>query len=464
MSDPFVWKLKGEKPSDKSGENQKRKQEEILAEIEKVKRRRRERELEKQQWEDERNRMQREKDASTNLDFEEKDNKFFLKQAKLASEIRIKEGRPKPFDVLFKFLNRDAVFDLEEEEPHQILKGMEEEELREVLKDIDQFLQLEGNENIEYWSALITLCEEKLKKKRDSSLRVAEEGVHEEVGEEISELFKGKELEELSELEKEIENNMKDESSAMVPEYWETLLKRMVTYKAKAILRKINQKYLEEYRKKSGTKPKPKKFQMETIIEYEEPVIVSSSAADAKKAQLEREAEKLRAKASAKAEDKILASEDEMYRREAAAMMEENEEGFKDEVALSKTYDWSDQHRPRRPKYFNRVHTGYEWNKYNQTHYDQDNPPPKVVQGYKFNIFYPNLIDPSKTPRYFLEKSDHPDYKIIRFHAGPPYEDIAFKIVAKPWDQSSKRTSFRNTFERGILHLWFNFKRYRYKR
>ena len=28
----------------------------------------------------------------------------------------------------------------------------------------------------------------------------------------------------------------------------------------------------------------------------------------------------------------------------------------------------------------NRVHTGYEWNKYNQTHYDHDNPPPKIVQ------------------------------------------------------------------------------------
>ena len=29
---------------------------------------------------------------------------------------------------------------------------------------------------------------------------------------------------------------------------------------------------------------------------------------------------------------------------------------------------------------------GYEWNKYNQTHYDSDNPPPKIVQGYKFNV------------------------------------------------------------------------------
>ena len=27
---------------------------------------------------------------------------------------------------------------------------------------------------------------------------------------------------------------------------------------------------------------------------------------------------------------------------------------------------WHDKYRPRKPKYFNRVHTGYEWNKYNQ--------------------------------------------------------------------------------------------------
>ena len=28
-----------------------------------------------------------------------------------------------------------------------------------------------------------------------------------------------------------------------------------------------------------------------------------------------------------------------------------------------------------------------------------DNPPPKIVQGYKFNIFYPDLID-KKTWNY----------------------------------------------------------------
>ena len=55
---------------------------------------------------------------------------------------------------------------------------------------------------------------------------------------------------------------------------------------------------------------------------------------------------------------------------------------FGGEVHLeSKVYWWHDKYRPRKPKYFNRVHTGYEWNKYNQTHYDHDNPPPKVSEG-----------------------------------------------------------------------------------
>lgn len=126
-------------------------------------------------------------------------------------------------------------------------------------------------------------------------------------------------------------------------------------------------------------------------------------------------------------------------------------------------YTWHDKYRPRKPRFFNRVHTGYEWNKYNQTHYDHDNPPPKVVQGYKFNIFYPDLIDKSKAPTFRIENDSSSDTKILRFSAGPPYEDIAFRIVNKEWEYSHKR-GFKCTFDRGILHLYFNFMRYRYRR
>ena len=145
---------------------------------------------------------------------------------------------------------------------------------------------------------------------------------------------------------------------------------------------------------------------------------------------------------------------------------EEGDANFSAEVALeSQAYWWHDKYRPRKPKYFNRVHTGYTWNKYNRTHYDSSNPPPKLVQGYKFNIFYPDLIDTSKAPSYRIEPDGSPNAEtcILKITAGPPYEDIAFKIVNKEWEHSHKR-GFRCTFERGIFHLYVNFKRSRYRR
>ncbi|VDK75264.1 unnamed protein product, partial [Gongylonema pulchrum] len=58
--------------------------------------------------------------------------------------------------------------------------------------------------------------------------------------------------------------------------------------------------------------------------------------------------------------------------------MTDDEATFSVEAPLeAQTFLWSEKYRPRKPRYFNRVHTGFEWNKYNQTHYDMDNPPPK---------------------------------------------------------------------------------------
>lgn len=157
-------------------------------------------------------------------------------------------------------------------------------------------------------------------------------------------------------------------------------------------------------------------------------------------------------------------AEDILFRR-AQEGMGQDEAPFGVEVPLGgRAYLWADKYRPRKPRFFNRVHTGFEWNKYNQTHYDFDNPPPKIVQGYKFNIFYPDLIDKRATPEYFLEAcADNRDFATLRFHAGPPYEDIAFKIVSREWEYSH-RHGFRCQFANGIFQLWFHFKRYRYRR
>nr|XP_046263249.1 cactin [Scatophagus argus] len=158
-------------------------------------------------------------------------------------------------------------------------------------------------------------------------------------------------------------------------------------------------------------------------------------------------------------------SAEDAFVRRAKEGMGNDEAQFSVEFPVTgKVYLWADKYRPRKPRFFNRVHTGFEWNKYNQTHYDFDNPPPKIVQGYKFNIFYPDLIDKRSTPQYFLEPSpENKDFGILRFHAGPPYEDIAFKIVNREWEYSH-RHGFRCQFANGIFQLWFHFKRYRYRR
>ena len=66
-----------------------------------------------------------------------------------------------------------------------------------------------------------------------------------------------------------------------------------------------------------------------------------------------------------------LASE-ALYRAEAEKELDEEEEIFnlEEDIAHPTSYNWEDKYRPRKPRYFNRVHTGYEWNKYNQTHYE----------------------------------------------------------------------------------------------
>ncbi len=69
-----------------------------------------------------------------------------------------------------------------------------------------------------------------------------------------------------------------------------------------------------------------------------------------------------------------------------------------------------------------------------------------------------------QAPTYKVERDPaSSETCILRFTAGPPYEDVAFKLVNKEWEYSHKK-GFKCVFERGILHLYLNFKRQRYRR
>ncbi|CXI78923.1 cactin homolog, putative [Plasmodium berghei] len=117
----------------------------------------------------------------------------------------------------------------------------------------------------------------------------------------------------------------------------------------------------------------------------------------------------------------------------------------------------------RKPLYFNRIKTSFDWNKYNKTHYDYENTPPKYICGYKFNIFYTNLLNSKQKPSWKIYPCDEEGTVLIVFHGGPPYIDIAFKIINSEWCYDKHR-GFRNVFSRGILQLYFNFKKKRYRR
>merc|ERR1712046_291858 len=114
------------------------------------------------------------------------------------------------------------------------------------------------------------------------------------------------------------------------------------------------------------------------------------------------------------------------------------------------------------PRYFVRYILSYEWNKYNQTHFDTLRVPPKSLSGYKFSLFYPlNEFG----IHYFLEGTLESLDKgvIIRFSGGFPYLDIAFRMLDSIWEPDIKR-GFKSEFELGRFDLFFNFAKLRYRR
>ena len=139
---------------------------------------------------------------------------------------------------------------------------------------------------------------------------------------------------------------------------------------------------------------------------------------------------------------------------------------FSSEVALeAQNYAWQGKYCPRKPQYYNRIETGFNWHEYDpHTPYDTYNPPPKIVEGYQFNIFYAGLVDKGKTPSFSVTPfKDDPEFCVLRFKAGPPYEDIGFKIVNRQW-KYSREHGFKYELRNTTLRLWFHFKHYRHRR
>ncbi|KAL3287167.1 hypothetical protein HHI36_001646 [Cryptolaemus montrouzieri] len=501
------------------------KQEENRRELEKVKMRRLERDLERQKREEETLLLQKSKEATQFEEWERQEDNFHLHQARLRSHIRIQDGRAKPIDLLAKYISAEEEVDaVEMHEPYTYLNGLQIKDLEDLVEDIKVYKELERGKNSDYWSDITVIVEDELQKLKkiehhnEFDMGVSRrEGIHQAVASDVTSVLKGKTSEQLRVLQNQIEAKISGKGVGIDVGYWESLLSQLKAHLARA---RLKDRHQESLRRKlqvlkseqavsssttnttdeplsSDVKPSISRENVETeetedIEEDEEdsatallneyfrayesggysPKLLSSDDLelgtivvieedDTKRLEFARR----QVTNSGKELENVITKEEKLFQMQAEKGMDEDEAQFSVEAALdNQVYLWSDKYRPRKPRYFNRVHTGFEWNKYNQTHYDMDNPPPKIVQGYKFNIFYPDLIDKTTTPEYFLTPcADNKEFAVLRFHAGPPYEDIAFKIVSREWEYSYKR-GFRCQFHNNIFQLWFHFKRYRYRR
>lgn len=460
LHETFTWTKKKEKAPAAVTE-----QLDTLQEIDTIRRRRKEREAERDEMERLRAEESRMKELENYDDWARKEEEFHLEQQRKRSAIRLVEGREKPIDILAKNLllfgltdeeknHRAAVkykerynaldqldkLEAELQEPHKIVQVLKLAELKELLMDIDAFriLEREGMSDgdskhsiLLYWDALQVVVLDEIKLLQNGG----DESSYAKKVTSIKEIFAGQSKPALLKMGEEIDAKLAKPDDGIIDKaYWGQVKEQLIVHLAKMDLSVLHSKMLVR--------------------------------------QLERLEQRKEELARRKREGKDEPADDEappsMVPKNVDADFgnREDELGETDEVQLetsSTPYSWQDRYAPRKPRYFNRVKTGYDWNKYNQTHYDHDNPPPKTVQGYKFNIFYPDLVDPTKTPQFFIEPADSNDFCILRFHAGPPYEDVAFKIINREWNRSRKR-GFKCSFERGVLSLYFNFTTHWYRR
>lgn len=419
----------------------------------------------------------------------------------------------------------DAGLEIDIDEPYNILDNLSPDQIDELHDDIERYLSLETSEvDIDFWTNMMVVCKDRIDRIKASECMGVEAAVA--VESEITALLSGKSYDHLATLQKQIQAKLAS-GEPIDTDYWEELLKRLLVWKAKAKLKSLHEvvvrNRLEQLRKRqrdealhaqeellagvarsaaqglkdanyiapvTTTEPdaqedmepydrsmSPSLIDIRKLTEDEREIDIVTELDDLRALLKQRRAVAASRFVPKAAQPTIevevpeiasgadLASE-ALYRAEAEKELDEEEELFnlEENIANPTSYNWEDKYRPRKPRYFNRVHTGYEWNKYNQTHYDVDNPPPKVVQGYKFNIFYPDLIDKSKAPTYkIVREPGNEDTVLLHFSAGPPYEDIGFRIVNREWEFSHKR-GFRSSFDRGCLSLWFNFRRNFYRK
>ena len=254
LTERFVWHKKIEKslvngvdPKELGLKAEKRRHEERLKEIEKVKMQREQRDRERMEKEEEREIMQREEALIEAVELEKKEEEFHLQQAKVRSEIRVREGRARAIDLVSRNLHSEDGDEFDESvHPLAIFDGLTLSEMDELVNDVKTYLDLDHKDERHkaFWANMLVVANAELDeaRRRDEYERarsrgeeafgamMPNQGVHESVEGDVREMLEGKTLVELEELEGDVERQL---ATGEESEYWIAVLQRVKVHKAR---------------------------------------------------------------------------------------------------------------------------------------------------------------------------------------------------------------------------------------
>jgi len=475
LTEKFVWKKRDDKRPVKKHEDK-------LTEIKDIRKRREEHELKLMERQKKRDEEVRDKEKSAYADWEDKEKIFFQEQDKNRARIRITHGRSKPIDaiannlLIFEEIKRASELEksvdisvllgksskVDPRVPYSVFDGLNHDQISQLQIDIREYMEADVH-NAEFWQWMTDIAEFKL---HEDVKLLSDRSLSEKINEQVE----GKTLDELTTIQKSIP--MEDHKS-----YWDMVLKRVTIEICKAKVRNFHKDILDAVKSQRDIqvfeKVKEKVEEKESKIKVPEspPSVKAGSNPVIDELEDLVNRSRLRMQVMIKEENinahriyssatipRLVTNEDVHLRPDEELLERMDEVDVGNEIP-----EWHNRLLPRKPKYVGIIKTGFTWSKYNSAHYDEDNPPPKSILSYKFTLYYPELVDKSVAPKFKLLPTETPEFMILCFSAGPPYIDIAFRIVNKPWD-TSRKYGYKSSFEKGVLELHFKFQQVTYRR
>ncbi|CRK28623.1 hypothetical protein BN1723_014152 [Verticillium longisporum] len=355
--------------------------------------------------------------------FVAEEDKFVLKQTKKKADIRVREGRAKPIDLLaynLRFVDDDRdLFDEDEADlhvaltaPDVVLQSLDESQLRELEADIKSYHTLETNSrNREYWLSLQTICSERRQKLEPQG---PDDRVVSAVSSDVDKILSPKTYEQLEALEKQVKAKLQSNED-IDTDYWEQLLRSLLVWKAKAKLKKVYEAVKESRAAMLNARHPNKAHSSSDVVPglggASSLVRTSTGAESSSRFDIKAPVKSIIPSSAPPGTARFAQVENEDFSQATKALYERE--------LIDKT---------KAPTF-------------------------KIIREHG-----------RKRGESFAPAGEE-DTCLIRFIAGPPYEDIAFRIVDREWDYSAKKDrGFKSSFDKGILQLHFQFKKIYYRK